>query len=105
MKINLVDGEPSQSGKDNIRLVWYRWQVWSTRGTFIPAGNFDIECKEDKKVTTQDDKDRIIVVRQPTKLKTAFILFHELCHWFVHLIFRHNCLARRKWHDKIDKYL
>ena len=105
MKIKFINGEPSQSSKDNIRLVWYRGEVWTTRGTFIPAGNFHTECQKDRKLTTQDNKDRIIVVRQPTKLKTVFILFHELCHWLVHLVFKHNQLARRKWHDRIDKHL
>ena len=105
MKINFIDGELTWSGKWNVRLVQHRGMRIESMGTFIPKGSTDIEFKRDGKVQTNYDENHITVVRQPTKCRTLLILFHELCHWFVHLVFRHNHLSREKWHNRIDKYL
>lgn len=105
MKIEFVDGESSYDGEWNTRKVWWHGRWCRTMGTFHPAGATDTEFKKGGQFMQKYKKNHITVVKQPTLHKTAKILFHELCHWLVHLVFRHNYLIQRKWHSKIDKYL
>jgi hypothetical protein len=105
VKIEFVDGESSYGGEWNTRKVWWRGRWCKSRGTFWPAGATDIEYKDGMQLMQKHEKNHIVVVKQPTSHKTMKILFHELCHWFVHVVFRHNYLARLKWHKRIDDYL
>lgn len=104
MKIEFVDGTLSTAGS-NFRWMKYDGRRIAADGVFSPAGSTDIEYKKDKTIITEHKKNHILVVKQPTLTKTAFVLFHELCHWLVHRWFKHNYLARKKWHKRIDDYL
>ena len=86
MKIYFIDGEEKPNGEN---AVWNAdWQVWCCgyykRTTFIRL----------KRI-----RERVVVVRQKSKLFTCRILIHELAHWLVdHLI----C---SKPHNKFDRWI
>lgn len=105
MKVEFVDGVPDPNKRWNIRRVEHKGCIVSSNGTFAPKGSTDFEYKKDKVVVTSREENHITVVRQPTRLKTAFILFHETCHWLVHVIFGRWLKVKRWLHRKIDKYL
>lgn len=105
MKIEFVNGVPNCDGSWNIRRVEHRGCIVSSNGTFAPAGTTDFEYKKDKIIVKERRTNHILIVKQPTLAKTALVLLHELCHWFVHKVFGRNLKAKKKWHKRIDDYL
>lgn len=58
-------------------------------------------CIEDSNMFTKKVSEKIIIVRQKSKLVTAFILFHEVLHYITIKVFG----RKSRIHDWIDKYI
>ena len=105
MKIEFIKGDSNINNNWNTRTLRWHGRIVRSMGTFQPAGCIEFEIKEDRETIKTYKENHITVIKQPTKLKTIKILFHELCHWFVHSVFKHKYSTQRKWHNRIDKYL
>ena len=71
------------------------------RGTRIGWSYVCGSCIDDSNMFTKKVTEKIIIVRQKSKLVTMFILFHEILHYGVIKVFGRES----RIHNWIDKYI
>lgn len=91
----------------------YNKTLINTVGWYVNKGRLSLQTRLlwyiKAKAFIDDDTDIIVVVKQNNKIYQGFVLFHELCHYFNAMLFRHRVCPRliHEFIDSniIDKYL